>query len=47
MKIAYTVFPPPPNTADLGTDEKAMVFGNRLYLGGGGGRASEKMYFYK
>ena len=21
--------PPPPNTADLGTDEKAAVFGNR------------------
>ena len=24
----------PPNTADLGTDEKASVFGNRRYLGG-------------
>ena len=23
--------PPPPNTADLGTDEKAAVFGNRRY----------------
>ena len=23
--------PPPPNTADLGTDEKAAVYGNRRY----------------
>ena len=27
----YTVAPPP-NTADLGTDEKAAVFGNRRYI---------------
>ena len=25
---------PPPNTANLGTEEKAAVFGNRRYLGG-------------
>ena len=25
----------PPKTADLGTEEKAAVFGNRRYLGGG------------
>ena len=25
---------PPPNTADLGTDDKAAVFGNRVVFGG-------------
>ena len=29
MKIQSA--PPPPNTADLGTDEKAAIFGNRRY----------------
>ena len=28
--------PPPPNTADLGTDEKAAVFGNQRYSEIGG-----------
>ena len=31
--IIYTVVPP--NTADLGTGEKATVFKNRRYWGGG------------
>ena len=34
MDILYIIIysrPPPPNTADLGTDEKAAVFGNRRY----------------
>ena len=30
-KIIY--YSRPPNTADLETDEKAAVFGNRRYLG--------------
>ena len=33
----------PPNTADLWTDEKAAVFGNQRYGGGGGACAAEKM----
>ena len=35
--VASTVVPP--NTADLGTDEKAAKFGNRRSWGGGGGGA--------
>ena len=31
INYSSTVVPPPPNTADLGTDEKATVFGNRRY----------------
>ena len=29
--MVYSRPPPPPNTADLGTDEKAAVFGNQRY----------------
>ena len=29
--LGITVAPPPPNTADLGTNEKAAVFGNGRY----------------
>ena len=29
----FTSTVPPPNTADLGTEEKAAVFGNRRYWG--------------
>ena len=31
QEVPITVAPPPSNTADLGTDKKAAVFGNRRY----------------
>ena len=36
----------PPNTADLRTDEKPAVFGNRGELGGGGGALVKLQHLY-